>query len=145
MPVVGFNFDKLSVERTGKIEKGIKVRNNIEVKDISIDEISLSQDKKQEVLKLSFEYAVFYDPNVGSTILQGHLLYLDTPAKIKEIHNAWKKDKKIELTLKAQLLNTALIKCNIKALNLSQDVNLPPHLPMPTLNPNVNKAKEYIG
>ena len=145
MPIVGFNFDKFSVERTGKIEKGIKVRNNIEIKDITTDEISLSQDKKQEVLKLSFEYSVFYDPNVGSTLLQGHLLYLDTPAKIKEILNAWKKDKKIELTLKAQLLNTALIKCNIKALNLSQEVNLPPHLPMPTLSPYANKAKEYIG
>lgn len=145
MPIVGFNFDKISVERIGKIQPGIKVRNSMEVKEITTEEISLGKDKKQEVLKFSFEYGVFYDPKVGSTILQGHLLYIDTPSKIKEILTAWKKGKKVEPALKAQLLNTALVRCNIKALNLSQEVNLPPHLRMPTLNPYANKSREYIG
>lgn len=144
MPVVGFNFDKISVERTGKIQKGMKVRNSMEVRDITTEEISLGE-KKQDVLKFSFEYGVFYDPEVGSAVLQGHLLYADNPSKLKTILNAWKKDKQVEPALKAQLLNTALIRCNIKALNLSQDVNLPPHLPMPTINPYAQKAKEYIG
>lgn len=145
MPIVGFNFDKISVERTGKIQPGIKVRNSMEVKDITTEEISLGKDKKQDALKFSFEYGVFYDPEVGSAVLQGHLLYTDTSSKIKEILTAWKKNKKVEPALKAQLLNTALVRCSIKALNLSQEVNLPPHLRMPTLNPYVNKSREYIG
>lgn len=145
MPVVGFNFDKISVERTGKIQPGIQARNSMEIKDIITEDVLLGKNKKQEVLKFSFEYSVFYDPKIGSTILQGHMLYTDEPNKLKEILNAWKKDKQIEPKLKAQLMNTALIRCSIKALNLSQEVNLPPHLRMPTVSPYADKAREYIG
>ena len=146
MPIVGFNFDNLSAIKDKEVKgENIKVRSNMEITDVSSKEISLGEDKKQNVVKFNFEYNVYYDPQIGSVELKGHILYSDAQTKLKEILDSWKKNKKLDLALKAQLINTALIRSNIKALNLSLEVNLPHHLPMPTVSPHAQKSREYIG
>ena len=45
----------------------------------------------------------------------------------------------------AQVLNFVLAKCNIKALILSQDVNLPPQIPLPKLTTKKQQVEQYIG
>jgi len=146
MPIVGFNFDNISASRDKDLKgEKVKIRSNMEITSVSSKEISLGEDQKQDVVKIDFEYNVYYDPQVGSVGIKGHMLYSDNAKKVKEILTSWKKDKKVELGLKAQLINAALIKSNIKALGISQEVNLPPHLPMPTVSPHAKKAEEYIG
>jgi len=56
----------------------------------------------------------------------------------------WKKDKKIPQEITANIINTVLIKSNIKTLALSQEVNLPPHLQMPRVKAK-ESSKDYIG
>ena len=58
--------------------------------------------------------------------------------KIKEYLSSWEKDKSIPTDIMSQILNTILFKCNVKALNLSQEVNLPPHIQLPRVKPNKN-------
>lgn len=150
MPIVGFNFDKTSAERTGKVQKGMKADYNITINSIDKEDLNLGKDTKKPGLKFSFEYNVKYEPKIGEIIIQGHILFLEDEAKIKEILANWKKNKKIEPLLTTQLINTAIVKSTIKALSLSQDVNLPPHLPIPTIafrqeqKPS-DKSKDYIG
>ena len=43
----------------------------------------------------------------------------------------WKKNKAIPKEAMTAVINTALTKCNIQALILSQQVNLPPPIPLP--------------
>jgi hypothetical protein len=64
---------------------------------------------------------------------------------MKDILQEWKKDKKISAEIMQALFNTILAKANIKALSLAQEVNLPPHLSLPKLEPSKNKYNEYIG
>ena len=45
----------------------------------------------------------------------------------------------------AGLLNTILTKCNVQALILSQEVNLPPPIPMPKVQIAQQTEKNYIG
>ena len=45
----------------------------------------------------------------------------------------------------SKVLNFVLAKCNIKALALSQDVNLPPQIPLPKLTAKKQEAEQYIG
>ena len=47
--------------------------------------------------------------------------------------NKWKKEKKIDQALSAILMNRILTKCDIKALALLQDLNLPPSIPLPII------------
>ena len=69
---------------------------------------------------------------------------------IKEIIAEWKKDKKIKKELMGGILNTVLTKSNVQALIISQQVNLPPPIPLPKVNVSSKpeqekKDKEYIG
>ena len=145
MPIVGFNFDKTSAEKTAQVQKGMQAAHNITIDSISKEELNLGKSTKKPGLKFSFEYNVKYEPKIGEVIIKGHILYTDNDKKIKEILASWSKDKKIEPALTSTLINTAIVKSTIKALTLSQDINLPPHLPIPTVSPHADKSKEYIG
>ena len=41
------------------------------------------------------------------------------------------------------LVNMILMKCNIRALGLSQEINLPPHLNLPKVN-SQTKVEEFV-
>ena len=143
--IVGFGFTKLSAEK-GEIAKGkIDISNNVSIKDIKEDDFSLGKDKKQNVLRFIFEFTSKYEPNIGSILFEGELLYMEEPKKAKEILADWKKDKKLSKDLMAGLLNTILTKCNVQALILSQQVNLPPPIPLPKVQINAPAEKSYIG
>ena len=144
--IVGFGFTKLSAEK-GEIAKGkIDINNNVSVKDIQEDNFSLGRDKQQNVLRFIFEFTSNYEPNVGKILFEGELLYMEEPKKAKEILSSWKKDKKIPQELMGAMLNTILTKCNVQALILSQQVNLPPPIPMPKVQMAAGaENKDYIG
>lgn len=145
MPFIGFNFDKIEASRNIEELKGnINVKHSMNILEVEQHEITM--DKKQEVIKFTFEFKLHYEPKVGSITLKGNMLYLDDPKKLKEIVQNWKKDKKLPPALMQGLFNTIMTRSNIKALNLAQDINLPPHLPMPKLQA-VKKQdySEYIG
>lgn len=146
MPFIGFNFDKIFAERKiDELKENISVKHNLNIKDLIEEEINL--EKKQEVLKFKFEFLLKYEPNVGEVKIEGHLLFLESQKKMKEIVQNWKKDKKLPPEITQSLFNTILTKSNIKALQLSQDLNLPPHIPMPRLTRQQPKknVNEYIG
>ena len=141
--IVGFGFTKLSVEKKEKAKGMIDINNNVKIKDVTQDNFSLGKDK-QNVLKFVFEFTSKYEPSVATILFEGELLYMQDPKKNKEILNSWKKDKKLPKEIMAGMLNTILTKCNIQALILSQQVNLPPPIPMPKVQVAV-PDKNYIG
>lgn len=142
--IVGFGFTKLSAEK-GEIAKGkIDINNNVSIKDIQEDNFSLGKDKQQNVLRFIFEFVSNYEPKVGKILFEGELLYMEEQKKAKELLNSWKKDKKLPKELMEGMLNTILTKCNVQALILSQQVNLPPPIPLPKVQMTVPE-KSYIG
>ena len=143
MPIVGLNFEKITAEKTSTISGEVQVKNNVRIKDVKTENIAIK--KSDETLKFSFEYAVNYEPNLGNITLEGHVLYVEDPKKIKEILAAWKKDKKITPGVMQSIMNHIIVKCSIKALTLSQETNLPPHLPLPTLREEGKRPEDYIG
>jgi len=141
--IVGFGFTKLSVEKKEAVNGKIDINNNVSIKDIKEDNFSLGKDR-QDVIKFIFEFTSKYEPNVGTILFEGELLYLEEPKKVKEILSSWKKDKVIPKEMMAGLLNAILTKCNVQALILSQEVNLPPPIPMPKVQV-ADTEKDYIG
>lgn len=143
MPVIGFNFDKLLVEKKNPPKQNIKIKNDINVKGVKQEEVAIG-NKKESILRFDFEFSSEYQPNVADIKIGGHILYTDTAQELKKIFENWKKTKKLAPDLMLNLFNIILVKCNIKALSLSQDLNLPPHIRLPTINPKVN-TRDYIG
>lgn len=146
MPFIGFNFDKITAERKiddSAIKGDLSIKHNLNIINLKEEEITL--DKKQDILRFTFEFLLNYEPDIGLIKISGHLLYLENPKKLKEMAQNWKKDKKIPPEIMQSLFNTILAKANIKALQLSQDINLPPHLAMPRLESQKKNVNEYIG
>lgn len=143
--IVGFGFTKLSAERKEAAKGKIDINNNVTIKDINEDSFPLGNDKQQNVLRFIFEFTSKYEPSVGSILFEGELLYMEDSKKAKEILSLWKKEKKIQKEIMAGLLNTILTKCNIQALILSQEVNLPAPIPLPKVQIGQQEEKGYIG
>jgi len=146
MPFIGFNFDRIEAFKDVSEVKGkINVKHNLNILDVKKEEVNV--DKKQEVLKFIFEFKLIYEPKIGGINLVGNMMFIDDQKKMKDVLQDWKKDKKLPPEIMQGLFNTILAKANIKALSLSQDVNLPPHLPLPKLEQTKtqNKYNEYIG
>ena len=142
--IVGFGFTKLSAEKGEPAKGKIDINNNVSIKDIQEDNFSLGRDKQQNVIRFMFEFTSKYEPNVGSILFEGELLYMEEPKKAKEILSSWKREKKLPKELMGDLLNTILTKCNVQALILSQQVNLPPPIPLPKVQ-MAAAEKDYIG
>jgi hypothetical protein len=145
MPIIGFNFDKISAQRTSPLKGSVNINHTVNITNVKREEVTL--DKKQEILKFEFEFKVEYQPNIGNISLEGSVLFMDDPKKMKELEDSWKKNKKIPSNITAVIVNTILVKSNVKALILSQDINLPPQIQLPraSLNQTQIKAEEYIG
>lgn len=135
MTIVGFNFTKMVAERTSPLEGKISIRNNISIKDVSTTNLSLGS-RKQQALKFAFEFTSDYDPKIGGIKLGGEVTYLAEDKKVQEILKEWKKAKQIQKSLMTVIVNNVLAKCNVQALILSKDINLPPPIPLPKLQPD---------
>jgi len=145
MAIVGFNFAKINVERK-EVQRGkINISNNVAIKDVESTDISLGKEK-QNALKFTFEFTSKFEPKIGSILLGGDLIYLGDVKKVKEVLDGWKNDKSIPKDVMTSILNTVLTKCNIQALILSQDVNLPPPVPLPRVQTSAEAPEnKYIG
>lgn len=144
MPIVGFHLEKTLAERTKKLQKGMKATHNITITSVQNEDIEFGKSNKKPGLKFTFEYTVDYQPKIGKILIEGSVLYLEDEKIIKGILDGWKKNKNINQEVAAQVLNTAIVRCTIKALNLAQEVSLPPHMPIPTVTPK-GREQDYIG
>ncbi|MEM4245263.1 MAG: hypothetical protein QW404_03325 [Candidatus Nanoarchaeia archaeon] len=144
MPIVGFSFDKIFAEKSKPIEGQVSVKRDLAIKSIKKEEVELGPKRTEDLLRCDFEFSVKYEPSVGIVTIDGHILYREEAPDLKKILDNWKKNKSLPAGLTTLLLNAVLIRCNIRALSLTQEVGLPPHLQLPTVSPK-SKASDYIG
>ena len=130
MAVVGFNFTKILVEKKSSIKGKVDIKNNVSVKNVESTDIPLGA-KSDKALKFSFEFTSDYSPSIGQILFNGDVLYMSDASSQEEIVKNWKKSKQVPKDTMAEILNTVLMRCNVEALMLSRDVNLPPPIPMP--------------
>ena len=138
MTVVSFNFTKIEAEKKSVGKGKININNNVRIEKVEEKDLSLG-NQKQKVVSFTFEFTSKYDPDVGNIKLVGNVLYMEDAKKVKEILDGWKKDKKIPKDIMARILNVVLNKSNVQALILSENVSLPPPIPLPKVQVNPPK------
>ncbi len=146
MGIVSFVFEKMSAEKTGKITDKVDINHNFNI--TSVEKTDIVIDGKKPALKLNFDFNVVYEPNIGNINMSGNLVYLEKEEEITKLLNQWKKNKNLPIGITSLVANTVLLKSNIKALILSQEVNLPPQIQLPKVVPSDAKEKtegDYIG
>jgi hypothetical protein len=130
MVIVGFNFKIINAEKKGAYTGKININNNVSVKALEESPLSVSS-QKQSTINFVFEYTSSYEPNVAFLQLTGELSWLDNSERINEIMDEWKKTKKLPKDIMPAVLNNILARCNIEAIILSKELNLPPPIPLP--------------
>ena len=140
MKFIGFNFNKISVERlSNKLEK-IKINTKIDISKIEPLKTDIF-DKKEEIISVGFTYNIDYVPDFAKIELAGDVLISAESKTTKKILKDWK-DKKMDEDFRTFLFNIILRKSNLKALQLEDEMNLPIHLPFPSLKREENKTTD---
>ena len=137
MTVIGFNFTKMNVEKKNPVKGKVSINNNVGITGVEETKLSINTTKK--AIKLEFNFTSTYDPDIGHIQLQGEVIYLVDKDKADDIIKNWDKNKKIEKSIMTTVLNNVLAKCNIQALIISKDMNLPPPIPLPKVGDQPSK------
>jgi len=84
--------------------------------------------------------------SVADIIISGDVIFLDAEQHDK-IVKEWKKDRKIPEAVNLEIVNSVLRRCIIKALTLSEELQLPPPimLPFATNKKQEDSTSRYIG
>jgi len=135
MQVVNFRFTKISIEKFGNELNELKVNTNININ--SIEPFKLKSDKDKELFEVSFMYSIVYNETFAKLEFEGKLLLSLDKIDAEELLKNWE-DKKIPENIRFFLLNAIFRKSNIKALDLEDQINIPPHIPFQTIVPEKN-------
>jgi len=137
MRLIGFNYNKISIEKFKDKLEELKINTNIDILDVK--EIKPENVKtKESLINVSFSYIVDYEPNFAKVELKGTVFLAIEEDKAKELLKEWKK-KKMPEEFRMPLFNIILRKSATKSLSLEDEMNLPLHLPLPSLKPQKEK------
>jgi len=131
MKVIGFNFKKISVEKKKEIDSKLTLSTDIKIENIEKGDIDIFKDKS--ILNFEYIFKINYQPDFAEIFFHGNILVLfDDKKQTETILKEWK-DKKISEDVRLPILNSVFARCNLKSLQLEEDLNLPHHLPSPRL------------
>lgn len=135
MTIAGFTFTKLLVEKKTSARGQINI--NTHMSFTSAEEIDFVMGTaKQKGIKVAFDYRNSYEPDLGTLIIAGDILYLSDQKKHDELMKGWKKDKKFPDDLTAELYDLISLRSSVQAIQLSSLVGLPPPVPLPRFTAN---------
>lgn len=138
MAIIGFNFTKIAAQRLSSRSGKIQVTNNIGVRNI--ESSKFSGDSKRKAVKISFRYDGLYEPKVARLQFDGDVVLLLPEKNADELVKGWKDGKADAKTL-TSAMNHVLERCNVQAIILARDLNLPSPVPLPKVNMDAGKVK----
>ncbi len=147
MAILGFNKIKQHVELVKALSGKVNISNNVSIKEVNEAKVTMGKEK-QDVLRIVFEFSTNYSQSkdvINAFIkIIGEIIFHDDSTKMKTYLKQWNKDKKLPRVVMEEVLNVILTRSNIDALNISQDFNLPPPIPLPKINVE-KESQSYIG
>jgi len=140
MNIVGFNFTKMSIERSKLPTEKVKVNTKMSISSIESIKSSLL-NTGEDLLGVEFTYSLDYEPEFAKIEFKGNLIISIEPKLAREVLKDWK-DKKTSEEFRIPILNVILKKANLKALELEDELGLPPHLPLPSFKKEEKSEKK---
>lgn len=139
MKIIGFSFNKINIEKFSNKAENIKINSNIKVSEIK--EVKSDFFKEEEnIINIKFIYNLIYNPDFAKLEFIGNILFSIESEKAKDILKQWE-SKKIAEDFKKTLFNFILKKTTLKALQFEDELNLPLHIPLPSLKFEDKKDK----
>ncbi len=131
MRIIGFNLSKISIQRKEILEDNLHATQNIDIKDIISLKLPVSEE---DALKITFNFKIEYSKEAANLDFLGYVFVQAKKEERDKILKSWKKEEKeIPEEIRMSLFNFIMNKCNIKAISLEDEMNLPLHIPMPQI------------
>jgi len=148
MRIIGFNFTKVSAEKSKEFKLGSKINTHINFLDMEKEEGGIVKEES-EALRVSFNFSVTYtesekqekESTNGEVSLTGFIILMVTKEESKVLLDSWKK-KELPVAFKVPTFNFILKKCSVRALQLEEELGLPLHLPLPQLKAGKKEQQE---
>jgi hypothetical protein len=124
--LVAVNFYKVSAEKNPEFKDKISIKPSI-----NISNIDSYKAGKSEACKVDFSFGISYG-DLGKVALEGAIFLTMDAKDLKETLKGWK-DKKLDNEMNLIILNVIMQKASLKALQLEDELGLPPHVSLPRL------------
>ena len=137
MKFINFNLTKVFGEVFSAPTQDFQVDSSLNIS--SIEENPYASKKEGSIfLNINFNYVVEYVKKIAKIEIAGRLVVLAEDALGKEILKQWKK-KALNEPLKLEMFNAILTKTNIRAIQVEDELGLPPHFKLPSLSKSPKK------
>ena len=127
LKLIGSKFTKLSAEQNQNFNGKITLDTNIKIKNLE------KTEELKDTLKISYNFEVNYG-ELGGVIIDGTLFISTNSKLIKDLLKSWN-NKKFDTPEHIQITNLIIQKASIKAFELEEELGLPIHIRLPTINP----------
>ncbi len=128
MKLIGFNLTKIHAERFPTTLSDLKIETSINIK--SIEENSFEGEEK--FLNVAFSYIIDYSKKIARIELEGNIIISTDEKSAEEILKSWEK-RNLKDPFKVGIFNGIMLKANIKAIQIEDELGLPTHFQMPSL------------
>jgi len=141
MTIAGFAFTKLLAEKKMAGRGNITINSNIVL--VSAEEIDFVMgQQRQKGIKVIFDYKNIFEPDIGTLIIGGEILYLSDQKKHDELMKLWAKRKGFTDEVTAELYDLVSVRCTVEAIQLNSTVGLPPPVPLPRFSAGNPKQQQ---
>ena len=140
--IIGINLDSIEAKKIENLSGNIRIDNNTSIKNVSQVKVPVTTEK---VSKIDFEFRTQYTHSkkvVGYITFTGSVLY---KGNIENIHTSWKDERKLPDDVAMVVMNNILRKCISRAIDISEQIMLPPPINLPSVKPKKTQNIEYIG
>ena len=144
MSIVSIALSKINAEKMKAVRGKVNVANNVAIKNVEKANISMGSSQ-QSSLRFTFEFTSKTEPEIGNILIEGDLVFMTEGSKVDETVNAWKESKPMHKDIITPVLNGILKKCNIEALIISQTLNLPSPVKLPSVSPDAASKTASAG
>lgn len=136
MPVLTVNFTSISCEKKGSLNQKMQIRTAPRVTGVKRLKMEMF-GKKSDVLEIQFIFESNYMPEVGGISIGGSLLY--ESKDVAKIEKMWKDKKTMPDEVQVEIINYLFRVVGVKAIQLSDIMQLPPVITMPRIEPKAEK------
>lgn len=140
MPVVAVAFRHIIAERRELKKQLTSLDIDSTPKIVNVAEKELAVFENTPSVVMDFEFRTLYQPGLGEIRFIGELVY--TTKDAKNLVKDWEKNKALPNEIDAEVKNFLFRKCLTFAINISEQMQLPPPLGFPIIQSQKKETQQ---